>query len=266
MRSSSEVNEMRFGVVGFGLLFAVAGCGNKNTGQDMAASMDMASSDVDMSAKTDCTVALQDCGTGMKCAPTFTMTSVTGKCVTDGTVAPGGSCTPMMSSNQILDNCMAGSICDTVGNGSDMKFTCDKICTKDTDCGSGTRCLAGAGTNTFGWCVPTCNPTFGTGTDTCPAGSDCSGNYDDVSATMSAENGFFVCKHTGAGGAYAACMIDSDCGAGLWCDNFNGGSMTCTPICSSTVMCVQPPADAGINMVNCHAFADQMGKGYCYPM
>jgi hypothetical protein len=255
-----EVIPMRLSIA-MVLAVAVAGCGNKDTGGDMAVPPDMTMMATgDMTMNSTCSITAQDCGSGMKCIPTVSGMNLVGKCGADGTVAEGGDCVAGMSQTQLTDNCVAGTICDNTGTGNDMTFKCRKICSADSGCAGTDRCLA---FDVFGWCLPTCTPTF-TGTDSCAVGSDCGTWWPDISSTMTTNNGFFTCKQTGAGTVFSDCMGDSDCGAHLWCDTLQGGTNTCLELCDSTHMCSTPPADAGITPLMCNAFADQSGgKGYC---
>jgi len=242
------------------LAVMAAGCGNKNAATDDMGTADDLSAAPDLLPPASCSITAQDCGAAFKCAPTQSGMTVVGKCVADGTVDEGQSCMPQMSMTMILDNCKAGLICDNIGTGSNTKFACRKICTADSMCTTAGQKCASVGFQ-FGWCVPTCAPFMSGG---CPTGSDCGTFYDDVSTTMTMENGFFVCKQTGTAGVYGSCMGDSDCAAGLFCDNFSANpTNVCFQLCDGTHTCSPPPADGGINAVACTALANQAGKGYC---
>jgi hypothetical protein len=221
----------------------------------------------DLSGVTsNCDLTKQDCTTGMKCTVQLdSQGNVSGTtCVTAGTVAAGQPCMPQQSPDTLLDNCVAGYICDDLlGNFSNL---CRKFCTKDAECGSGEKCgdflLAAAG---WGWCASTCTP-FSTAAGNCPAGYDCGETADSAEQPSSAETGFFLCKKTGSGGPYTSCMADSDCGANLWCGvaNTNTGDTECLPNCSDSVACLMPPSDAGLSAAMCHPLATQPGNaGYC---
>jgi hypothetical protein len=265
MLFSSEVNEMRFSWLV--VVLAVAGCGNKNTqGQDMAAPDDLSMAQGgDMAMSTNCSLTKQDCGPGLKCVILMTNSATLGTCVNDGTKTDGQPCTYDTSNQNVFnDDCKAGLTCDSTGTGNNNTQVCRQYCATDSGCAdSGQRCLGfDVG---VGWCIPFCTPFTGTG---CPAGADCGSSVADVSWTQNAPTGFFVCKQTGAGGAFATCMQDSDCGVGLYCDAFGQmATNTCLALCDSgSHTCPTPIPDSGITTTMCNAYTDQAGKGFCSAM
>ena len=96
---------------------------------------------------------------------------------------------------------------------------------------------------------------------------DCGETVDSAEqASQNTETGFFLCKKTGTGGAYATCMGDGDCGVNLWCGvvDQNSGAAECLPNCSDTVPCTTPPSDAGVAGATCHPLESQPDNaGYC---
>jgi hypothetical protein len=209
-----------------------------------------------------CDVGSQNCGSGQKCvAHNDGTNNIVGQCVANGTVAQGQPCTSQMSTDTILDNCQAGLICDNLfGN---FPMVCRKICTTDSNCAAGEKCgdflFAGLG---WGWCAPTCTP-FSTATGNCASGMDCGETVDSVVQGAS-ETGFFLCKKTGTGAAYASCTTDANCGVNLWCGIVDQTTMAggCLPNCDSSHACTLPNADMGT--ATCHALATQPnGAGYC---
>ena len=249
------------------ILFLAIGCGDDN-GNTPVKDMAMPVQKDLTVANADCDVAMQNCATGQKCVGFFDGQNLVGTCVANGTVAPGQACQTQQSMDTLLDNCQGGYICDNLfGNAAEV---CRKICATDSDCGSGEKCgdflFARAG---WGWCSTTCTP-FNTSAGNCPANMDCGETVD--SAEMpdpNVETGFFLCKKTGAGGAYASCMGDSDCGVNLWCGivDQSTGNAACLPNCSDTVDCPQPPVDAGVaGTVTCFPLASQPDNaGFCLP-
>lgn len=252
-------------------LILAIGCGddtNNTTGTNGGADLSVKILR-DLSAlDTSCDVAMQTCATGMKCVAQFDTTTGQisgGTCVMNGTIAAGMPCTTQMSTDTLLDNCVAGNVCDDLfGNSTKI---CRKICAADSDCASGEKCgdflFSGAG---WGWCAPSCVP-FSSAAGNCPANQDC-GETDDsvVQPDPNAEDGFFLCKKTGAGGPYATCMGDSDCGANLWCGIIDqtSGAAACLPNCNMTTDCIMPPVDAGVAAATCHPLTSQPnGAGYC---
>jgi hypothetical protein len=248
------------------IVLAVVGCGDnaENGVIDMSVAIKR-----DLSAlNTSCDVAMQDCTGGKKCVGMFDGQDWVGTCVTAGTVAAGQPCQTQQSSDTLLDNCQGGLICDNIFGSQDN--LCRKICAKDGDCGANEKCgdflFAGVG---WGWCTSFCTP-FSTAAGNCPANMDCGETVDSAEQPdPNAETGFFLCKKTGAGGPYAVCMGDSDCGANLWCGYIDSSRTVaeCIPNCSDTVMCEAPNADAGVATgVQCHPLATQPDNaGYCYP-
>ena len=225
--------------------------GTGSPSNDMAKS---GGSSGDMSAVATCDVGAQTgCPAGDKCVPTFGGGTLTGGCVPNGTAMAGQPCTPGMSNTMLNDNCVAGTMCDNSGPGS--TYTCHTICTADSGCGSGGRCGAIFNRASYGLCYATCT-LFGTG---CPAGNDCSVPFLDIAATQASQVGFFVCKKTGTTAAFQSCQTDSDCAAGLACDQQAG----CFPLCDTTHACAQPPnADGGT--LSCQPLVSQPnGGGYC---
>jgi hypothetical protein len=217
---------------------------------------------------TGCDVPTQNCGAGMKCVAMADTASqmLVGTCVTDGTVAAGGACTPQTGTNVLNDNCRAGFVCDNLfGNFSNV---CRKICSHNSDCGAGQHCgdflFAGAG---WGWCAPTCTP-FSSAAGNCAAGMDCGETDDDAEQPdPNSEAGFFLCKVTGTGKVYSTCTKDPDCGANLWCGivDQTSGAAACLPNCNDTTVCVSLPGDAGVTgMAMCHPLTGQPANaGYC---
>lgn len=251
----------------FVLSLSFFGCDSNPINNNMTHDMAMVVHDLSGN-NSSCDVTKQDCGTGKKCVGQVQGSGqnamIVGTCVDDGTVAEGGTCTQGMSMDTYLDNCKAGFVCDDLLGADTLK--CRKICTTDTDCGSG-KC----GDFTFqfpgwGWCATPCTPFSGAGG--CPAGQDCGEDiYDVEQPDPNAENGFFLCKKTGTGKAYDSCMGDSDCGANLWCGVIDmQGNAACLPNCNDTTMCIDPPVDSGVGSVDCHPLTGQPnGAGYCYP-
>ncbi len=249
------------------LLLVVAaasfGCSsnNNNGSMDMGVKKgDMAMhGPADLAAPAGCSVTNQDCGAGMKCVPTVQGSGqnamIVGGCIADGTAAAGATCTPDTNNmTMFTDDYKAGLFCDNDNAGS--TFSCKKFCASDAACGTGERC---ANFNIgVGVCLTTCTP-FTTGA--CATGSDCGGNWDDIDATQTKETGFFTCKMTGAGAAFASCTVDSDCGANTYCDSFQ---QACTAICNATNACPVAPADGGT--ASCNPFSDENGAGYCIVM
>jgi hypothetical protein len=246
------------------LAVLLIGCGEESTMtvRDMAVPKPK-----DLSGlSTDCDVGMQNCPAGKKCVGQFDGSgNLLGTCVTDGTVAEGQPCMTMSSPDTLLDNCQKGFICDTLFGNFDK--VCRKMCTTDTDCGTGQKCgdflFASAG---WGWCSPTCVP-FDTSASNCPTGMDCGESvWDTEMPDPNLETGFFLCKKTGPGVPYSTCMKDSDCGVGLWCGvvNQTSGQSECLPNCSDTVDCLTPPVDAGVSTTTCHGLATQPDNaGYC---
>ena len=253
------------------LSLAVFGCSNNNN-MMMNHPHDMAMVTHDLSGNnTTCDVTKQDCGTGKKCVGQTQGTGmnamVVGTCVADGTVGEGQACMTMMSPDTYLDNCKAGLICDDIFGSDTLK--CRKICTADTDCSGGAKC----GDFTFlfpgwGWCATPCTPFSGAGG--CSAGMDCGEDvFDEVQPDMNSIAGFFLCKKTGTGTAYASCMTDADCGANLWCGIVNSnGDGACLPNCNNTTMCPDAPVDSGVSgSVSCQPLTGTPnGAGYCSVM
>jgi hypothetical protein len=254
--------------IGALLLLAALGCDDnvENAPRDLAMSMDLTV------IKNDCDVGAQDCGAGRKCVGQLIGSGpdeeVVGVCVADGTVDEGQPCTRQMSDDTYLDNCKAGLICDALyGN---FEQVCRRICTEHTDCEANEKC----GDFTFllpgwGWCAPTCTP-YSTAAGNCPANMDCGETaYDVYPLDDTLEYGFFLCKQTGAGGLYATCDSDADCGSNLWCGVVSSTSTACIPNCDDNHDCVQPDADAGMGSfsVACHPLVGQPNNaGYCYPL
>jgi hypothetical protein len=248
------------------MLFTAVGCGSKNndnntpdqgvsTGGDMAVPTNGGK---DMTAgSTACDIGKQTgCAAGQKCVPLFGGTqqnpTITGTCESAGTVAEGAACQPSNSQTELNDDCAAGSTCDN--DGANAAPICRKICTKNADCTTaGQKCFAFYDPK-WGFCLPTCTAF----SNECPAGNDCSANYNDIEASQSSNTGYFICKTIGGGAVGDQCMADGDCGKNLWCDFQNG----CMPACDSTHSCTVPGVDAGV--LTCQAFTNLAnGAGYC---
>lgn len=244
------------------IALALCGCGgdnNNSTQQDMAMMLDLTTK-ADFSLPAACDVVKQTgCMTGQKCVPSFDASgNIKSACVANGTGAEGASCMPTSDQNLANDDCKGGLVCDAISDLSPSGFSCRKFCTSDTDCTtSGQKCSSFS--DTYGVCLPTCTP-FTSGA--CPAGSDCSVAFNDVSTTSSTFTGFFVCKTTGAVALYAPCKDNFDCAADLECDFVNGW---CSQNCDSTHMCTQPPAtDGGATSVMCNVFSNAPNmEGFC---
>jgi hypothetical protein len=249
-------------------LFAILaiGCGDDTTGNTAPPDLSVKVLH-DLSAlNTMCDVAKQDCASGQKCVGMFDSSgAVNGTCVMNGTVAAGMACTNQQSPDTLLDNCVAGFVCDNLfGNAASI---CRKVCSQDSDCASGEKCgdflFASAG---WGWCGPSCTP-FSTATGNCPSGQDCGETVDSVvQPDPNTEDGFFLCKLTGTGGPYATCMKDADCGVNLWCGIIDqtSGAAACLPNCNATTDCIMPPVDAGVSTATCHPLTSQPNQaGYC---
>lgn len=230
-----------------------AGTGGNGNGGGGGSAGDGGTASTDMAAACD-VGAQTGCPTGEKCVPGFHG----GACVANGTATEGQPCTVDQTTN--ADNCVGGLICDsTVGSAN----ICRKICTADSSCTTSGQLCAGY-TSKYGVCLPSC--TLG-GSD-CAAGTDCSTAVDDISASKTTSNGFFVCKTTGTGAQFSTCQGDSDCAAGLECDpSGQKGVYWCLPNCSTTMACpAAPPSttDMGAATITCQVFANlPNGEGYC---
>lgn len=248
------------------ILMMAIGCGD--SGETPVKDLSVAVKKDLSGLNTSCDLVKQDCPSGKKCVGMFDGTNWNGTCIANGSVAAGGACMPGMSMDTLDDNCVAGYACDNI-YGS-LSNTCHKICGQDSDCASDERCgdflFARAG---WGWCAKTCTP-FSTATGNCPANMDCGETADDALQPdpQNTEVGFFVCKMTGAGGPYAVCNGDQDCGVGLWCGyiDMNQTVAECLPNCSDTNACTVPNPDAGVAMVACFPLTSQPDNaGYCLP-
>jgi hypothetical protein len=254
------------------LSLSVFGC-DDNTNNNNNNTHDLAMVMHDLSgSNTSCDVTKQDCGTGKKCVGQVQGTGnnamVVGTCVDDGTVAEGGACTQGMSMDTYLDDCKAGFVCDDIFGSDSLK--CRKICTADSDCGSG-KC----GDFTFlspgwGWCATPCTPF--SATSGCAAGQDCGEDVFSVEQpdqTGQTIAGFFLCKKTGTHTAYESCTTDGDCAANLWCGVVNSaGDGACLPNCDDNNMCPDAPVDSGVEgAVGCQPLTGTPNNaGYCAPM
>src|SRR5579859_7595202 len=201
--SARRGGDMRTSLI---LLVAAIGCGNNNETPPQDLSVPAVKKDLS-GLNTSCDLVKQDCPMGKKCVGSFDGMTWSGTCVNNGTVAAGAACMPSTNMMLLDDNCVAGYVCDNIfGSQSN---TCRKICGQDTDCGSGQRCgdflFANAG---WGWCATTCTP-FSTTAGNCPTNMDCAETVNDtVQPSTNTTTGFFLCKQTGTGGAYAVCNGD----------------------------------------------------------
>jgi hypothetical protein len=270
------------------LVFVAAAVGCDSGGGGSKADMAMKIMSKDMSTQpVNCDVVKQDCGGGKRCVAAWDGSGgSSGSCVTDGTVAAGGACMFASDPTTLLDdNCKAGSTCDDlIGTGNPV---CRKYCAANTDCASGEVCAdmatiyGFANPPGFGWCEPSCTP-FSSAAGNCPSNFDCGEDWYLVEQTdpTNPTAGFFFCKKTGTGAAYASCdngmggPDDTKCGANLWCNDINGGQGTPQYLCfencdmAGTHACSMPPADAGMGGVSvaCVPFSNTNGLGYCYQM
>jgi hypothetical protein len=216
-----------------------------------------------------CDVAAQDCATGLKCIGQWDsqFTTLSGACVSDGTVSLGQSCNSSASTTFMYDDdCKKGLVCDDLYGNAPMQ--CRKICATDGDCADGGKCgdfsygMAG-----WGWCASTCTP-FSSAAANCPSGMDCAETVESVLQTdpSGLYDGFFFCKKTGTGGLLQPCQSDGECAAGLWCGAIDqNGDSGCIANCSDSVTCAQPNADAGITFT-CYPWANTPAHaGYCSP-
>ncbi len=251
------------------LCVAIIGCGNSTTTSDLGMDLSVADRPVSVGDMTGATCDIKKqtgCAATDKCVPnvTGTMTNPmfnTGTCVANGNIIEGAACMFGTDTTDVNDDCEAGLICDN--DGPNSANACHKFCGTDADCTKATeKCFAlYDSTRSWGFCLPTCTPTFPAGQSTCPAGNDCSANFDAIATTMSSEVGYFLCKMTGTAVLGDQCQADSDCGVGLWCDQTNG----CSPICETGHACAQAPGtpDGGATM--CNPFTNLTnGQGYCF--
>ena len=211
-----------------------------------------------------CDVTAQNCGSSDKCVGIVDSSgNVSGTCVANGSAGQGMPCTMQMSDTTYLDDCQAGLVCSDFGPNN--VALCRKICTADSQCPGGQRCMDVFGSGaTWGWCEPTCTP-FSSAAGNCPPNNECSSNADDIATTSTEEPGFFLCRPKGSGLAYSSCNLDSDCGPNLWCDGSDQNGPICTGICNAGHPCPQPAGDGGEAgfTATCAAFSDQSGAGYC---
>jgi hypothetical protein len=155
------------------------------------------------------------------------------KCTTDGTVAPGGSCT-ISTTTVGVDDCMGSHICWVTAAGT-TSGTCQNYCGADTDCTSAEACAADFGSGpTYGLCLTTCS----LGSSTCGTGSSCNVDNDIDGSTS-----ILDCQPVGKVASGSTCTYNTDCVAGNAClyssttattgncfklCNVGGGSPGCT--------------------------------------
>jgi hypothetical protein len=187
---------------------------------------------------------------------------IVGKCIADGTNLEGASCTQTPVTNGIpTDDCKAGFYCTSTGNnvaaGTGTQPVCRKLCTATNTCTGQQQCANFFGGD-YGACLPTCT-VFGT---TCGSGYDCGFDVETLDSTMQTPKGMFICKKTGAGGVFADCQRNADCGANMWCDPPAQGGNGCTPECDGTHACPSVPGDGG-GALSCQSYTNTNGAGYC---
>jgi len=267
------------------MLASVMGCGNDNNSMDLSVSdasipdlsgsagdlnggasvsdasiPDLSGSAGDPNGGATCDIIAQTgCKTGERC---ILVSEMIGACAPDGTVAENGTCTIDAAGD---DNCKGASYCDN--HGPNNTYACRKLCTSDATCTTaGQKCANLLLDSTFGLCLPGCTPSTTNAQGDCPAGNSCTSLWPDQASTMQTPTGFFVCKKDGVGALFEDCAMDTDCGAGLACDLFGGGTTWCAPICDTTHPCPQPPGDGGAGAESCKTFSNTNGIGYCVSM
>lgn len=137
-------------------------------------------------------------------------------------VNEGQACT---RTNAGHDNCVNGSTCLPDGV---TERSCHKICAKDSDCSSGSKCSA----------VTTIAPYFGACVKSCaPFSTECSGaTCSDEQLDNTQLNVFEACRPIGTGAVGSPCKSAYDCGPNMNCQG--SGNFTCKAMCDDAHPCV----------------------------
>ncbi len=175
----------------------------------------------------NCDLKLQDCGTG-RCTlvlPAGQLDTIPACVAAAGTVARGMPCT---RDSQGIDNCVAGTICTTVGSGP--MPVCRPVCTRQTDCAAGQDCVWVSGLAAAGACVASCTPF----SSTCSATAGCTRvtSADASGATQATLD----CTATAGGADGTVCSTSSDCAADTFCAPEASGPH-CRAFCDSMHPC-----------------------------
>jgi hypothetical protein len=175
-----------------------------------------------------CDPVAQNCATGQKCSLIASGSTLVPRCVPDGTVGEGQSCT-VSPVGQRQDNCLKGLLCvtETTPSVDASTMVCAKFCGSDSECTMTATGLCDLGVaNTVPQATvceypQTCNPF----SPSCPAGQSCYLNTVKMTG---------YCFNTGSIATGQSCTFANDCVTGDICEGaLDGGTQgTCRELCA----------------------------------
>lgn len=201
----------------------------------------------------ECDLVAQNCPSGNKCTYVRQGSVTSRRCVKDGTVAEGGSCSSTATpEGDFYDTCKAGLYCtDQVAPDGGTAFACQKFCYGSEQCTAPRDCvevLRFTGSDELprvcGEAGPKCDPLA----QGCASALGC---YPSPGSGP-------VCVTAGAVEDGAACTYSNDCRPGSACVK-EGSGLTCRKLCRS------PSGEPGCTSGHCEPLKDFAGVGACVP-